>query len=498
MNKEELEVAIYRVLEGREDRQDLADVAAAMREDRGAMETYLDCVELHLILSTRGNSASRNDFIPDLVEQTLHARQRRAFRISMLASAAAFLLLGILLHRFLVEDPVPPLTFLTSAGTQFSAQHPSCDGDAPAPGSMAVGSSLIVESGVVELTFASGVRSIVQGPAELTLVEDSLLNLGAGRVWCEVPPEAAGFRVATKQLLATDLGTEFAVVSEEDAGDEVHVMAGRVLVAGLGHPEDERTLSAGEGLRVGAGGRLVGIPIQRDTFLTVLPAGAPSIISNGKLNTEVSQYDSTRGDSGYYLDPTTGNVLEDQRISAAGGIANADTGVDAGQWLWSTLTRGFAYEGSGGDTGEGGAFVSSMRGDPFNQKPRAVAQFVRDGRASKGLAAAHIDVAMEDNSGNAKLTLLVELYGWDSGEAGPRLSLGGATGLGQGYNHTILNDAKMLLSAEVPAPESRGWTTIDLGDVDLGGGYHFFAWRVGVMGASEGDHFAFDNLRVGP
>jgi hypothetical protein len=40
------------------------------------------------------------------------------------------------------------------------------------------------------------------------------------------------------------------------------------------------------------------------------------------------------------------------------------------------------------------------------------------------------------------------------------------------------------------------WQTLTLGEVDLGNGYDFYAWRIGVMGHTDGDRFAFDNVRV--
>lgn len=225
-----------------------------------------------------------------------------------------------------------------------------------------------------------------------------------------------------------------------------------------------------------------------------------ALISNGDLNNAVSQYGSTRGNSGYYLDTTTGNVLEDQTISSAGGIVNADVGVDAGQWVWSSLTRGLDYDGSGGDAGEGGAFAPYTPGDPFNQKPRAVAQFASDGGATVGLQTIGIDVFLDDNSAANALLFNVEVYAWSDGDTGPKLSLGGATGNDSTYNHTILGDAVEVLNTQVLASgvADASWKNVTLGTVDLGAGYDYYAWRIGVVGATNGDDFAFDNITVVP
>jgi hypothetical protein len=221
-------------------------------------------------------------------------------------------------------------------------------------------------------------------------------------------------------------------------------------------------------------------------------AGTGSIISNGRLNTVVSQYPSSLGDSTYYLEPTTLVVFEQQ----PGGAA-VNTGKAPGTWLWSTLTRGFAYSPNGGAGGTGdGAFVAYTPRDPFNQRPRAVAQFAADNKTTRGSQTLRMDVFMDDNSASNPLTFLVELYAWNSGQTGPKLSLGGGAANSATYNSTILGNAQTLLKTQVAATSvaDAAWQTATLSTVDLGNGYDFYAWRIGVMGQTTGDTFAFDNV----
>jgi len=224
------------------------------------------------------------------------------------------------------------------------------------------------------------------------------------------------------------------------------------------------------------------------------------IISNGDLNVAVPEYTgSSVGDSGFYLDTTTLNVLEDQAISNLNGSSNVDTGADAGGWVWSALTRGFAYDANGGSGGSGdGAFVPYIPGDAFNQKPRAVAHFSYDGSATIGLQTFSMDVYMDDKSASNALTFLVELYAWNSGETGPKLSTGGGTANDPSYNQTILGDAATVLNTTVLASgvSDAAWQTVTLGTVDLESGHDYYAWRIGVMGATNGDDFAFDNVAL--
>jgi hypothetical protein len=40
------------------------------------------------------------------------------------------------------------------------------------------------------------------------------------------------------------------------------------------------------------------------------------------------------------------------------------------------------------------------------------------------------------------------------------------------------------------------WTAVSLGSIDLGIGYNYYAWRIGVVGANDGDQYAIDNVGV--
>jgi hypothetical protein len=222
-------------------------------------------------------------------------------------------------------------------------------------------------------------------------------------------------------------------------------------------------------------------------------AATGDIISNGTLDQAVTQYGSSKGDTGYYLDPTTLDVFEQPTTGSP-----VDIGRNAGEWVWSTLTRGFSYSENGRAAGNG-AFVAYTPGDPYNQRPRAVVQFAADYKSTRGQQPLKLDVFLDDNTSTNPLTFLVELYGWDIGQTGPRLSLGGGNANVATYNVTTLGNARTVLNAQVPASTvtDAAWQTVTLGPLDLGVGHDFYAWRIGVMGHSPGDVFSFDNIRVG-
>ena len=221
------------------------------------------------------------------------------------------------------------------------------------------------------------------------------------------------------------------------------------------------------------------------------PAASPAggIISNGDLNAAVPTAGSGLGSTAYTVDASD-NVTE-------GG---ADIGRDTNQWVRSALTRGFAYSASGGSSGDG-SFVQESS-DTFNEKPRAVLQFAKDGKTTTGSAKIEMDVYFDDNDVDNDLYFNVELYAWNDGETAPALSTGGGTADTNSYNVTTLNDAVALLdNVQLAASDfsDATWTTATVSDsVALGGGYDYYAWRIGVVGASVGDNFAFENLEVSP
>lgn len=217
------------------------------------------------------------------------------------------------------------------------------------------------------------------------------------------------------------------------------------------------------------------------------PPGAS--LFNGDLNTPVVTSGSSSGTAVYSLNTTTSKVMRDGSV---------DTGIVAGQWLRTSLTRGFQYDANGGAGGTGdGAFVPTTHSDAFNQRIRGVIQFATDGKATTGTRTISMDVFMADNTPANALTLLVEWYAWN-GPLSPGLSVGGGIPNEATYNVTNLNGAATLLNTTIAATSvpHQTWQTVSLGTVDLGSGYDHYVWRIGVFGQTDGDVFKFDNLSV--
>lgn len=90
--------------------------------------------------------------------------------------------------------------------------------------------SLRLESGVVELTFASSAKVAVQGPAEFKCIDGNSLELRQGKLSAEVPQPAKGFSVHTPNATVVDLGTRFGLDTRGTNSSEVAVFEGKVQV----------------------------------------------------------------------------------------------------------------------------------------------------------------------------------------------------------------------------------------------------------------------------
>ena len=223
--------------------------------------------------------------------------------------------------------------------------------------------------------------------------------------------------------------------------------------------------------------------------LTVVFDPANSALTNflnADLNSPVSTVPgTTSGALAWSFDPAANLVL----------FNGQPTSVRANQWALPALNGGFIFNPDGGANGEGdGAFVQT-NGAP-SQNPRAVLYFVDDNQLTTGFVNFGLDVFLDDNSEANPLQLLVEVYAWDDGQLEPLLSAGGPTANDPNYNLTDLGDAVTILETQVLATSvaDATWQTSLLGVADVGDGYDNYAWRVGVLGATNGDSFAFDNV----
>jgi hypothetical protein len=88
---------------------------------------------------------------------------------------------------------------------------------------------LRLEQGLMQLTFATGAKVVVEGPTELVVTAPGQATLERGRIAAAVPRFARGYTILTPTAEVVDLGTEFGVAVDAAGQSEIHVFEGDVV-----------------------------------------------------------------------------------------------------------------------------------------------------------------------------------------------------------------------------------------------------------------------------
>ncbi|MES2709378.1 MAG: LamG-like jellyroll fold domain-containing protein [Verrucomicrobiota bacterium] len=123
--------------------------------------------------------------------------------------------------------------------------HWTAGSRAPEPGSPLEPGWLRLDSGLAQVVFYSGVRLVIEGPAEFQLLSPGEALCRSGRFMAEVPTQAIGFRLRTPQMNITDLGTQFGV-DVTALRTEAHVFKGSVEIQ-TSLASEKRKLDEGSG-----------------------------------------------------------------------------------------------------------------------------------------------------------------------------------------------------------------------------------------------------------
>lgn len=276
MNAEEFDACLSRLFDGELPPGEFEALEQHLISDAHARRQYLDYVDLHNILELEFSApflsgAGNQAFAP--VSRILRRQRIRVARISALATAA-LLMVGVLVFALVsAKNRASMAGFRLAPGTVFNLTHP--EGTAPESAELVEGSRLVLDHGTVELTLPTGVRAIVTAPADIVYDSEDLIRLDEGTGWFRVPSSASGFQIRTEELLVTDLGTEFGIISHVDLPDEAHLLGGKISVRNLSGNSPERMLEGGGALKVSDGGDFEEIESRPEDFKSSLPSMPP-------------------------------------------------------------------------------------------------------------------------------------------------------------------------------------------------------------------------------
>ena len=186
--------------------------------------------------------------------------------------------------------------------------------------------------GLLESEFVNGVRFVIEAPCVLRVLADNRVAVDEGSAWFEVPKEAIGFTVETKELIVVDLGTSFGVDSAPSTGhDEVHVTQGAVEVT-LKAKDISETLREGEARKINDLGLLEEIKVDSKRFINALPVNE-GLVGRWEFD-DNSSNSYTRDSSGNgHTGKLGGNatIIEDPvrgKVLSLSGLASSNDMVD--------------------------------------------------------------------------------------------------------------------------------------------------------------------------
>ncbi len=198
-------------------------------------------------------------------------------RFAWLAAAAAVVLIGWLAYRGLRPgiSNIPVMAnvrFSADAVWQLDKEFKQLDGGV----GLVKGSTLRLRQGQADILTGGTMSALIDGPATLTVVSETVFGLSAGRGRFRMENPDAKLEVTTPSISAVDLGTEFGVEVRAGQPDEMHVFDGKVRMRINGNSDGE-VLTTGEAGRVSGDREIARISTDEARFLRHLMVFKPLV-----------------------------------------------------------------------------------------------------------------------------------------------------------------------------------------------------------------------------
>ncbi len=224
----------------------------------------LDLLAAHAMMDARLRQLARGD---RPVSQAPAPVRRR--RWQFVAAAACIALSTLLIWR--VAHGPAEATYTVSPFTQYSLEGPTGE-----PGRLALGGTIELTQGAVDIALPTGVKCIATAPSRITLKGRNELEITDGLAHFQVPESGKGFTVRTPDLKVIDHGTEFTIDAARPGHHEAHVLRGKIEVRPLADQTAVSTLTDGQAVRLDSGS-LRPMATESRRFMTRLPEGLPAL-----------------------------------------------------------------------------------------------------------------------------------------------------------------------------------------------------------------------------
>ena len=234
--------------------EEFAELDSLLGSGREAREAYRVYLEMHHCLA---GGALEGGVTPSQKVVTFPFK-----KVAIVLAGVALVMLGVFLNRSFSPDPIPEVAvepdplpdFVMTRAIDVEWEHPTRF--QAVLGEPIENGHLRLESGIAEIRFSSGAIVTVEGPAKLRLDNPMKCFSHYGKLAAFCPESAHGFMIRFNGGKVTDLGTEFALNSEEGGRTDVHVLDGEVIVArtdGEDRVVREQNLKGNSAVSVGEG-----------------------------------------------------------------------------------------------------------------------------------------------------------------------------------------------------------------------------------------------------
>ena len=306
--RERLQALVHGQIEKRLSAGEWQELNALLERDEEARRVYLDLMHDHASLYWTHigaeASAGERDFESDAGEIVALSTSR--FRFGMAAAAVvSFGILGAAWMWFFAGGSNSGTAHFatmvrTDAARWESAGQPTADGSR-----LGAGRFKLTE-GLATLAFDSGAEVILEGPAEIELVDAMNSILIGGTVVAEIPESAWGFTIETPTANVIDHGTRFAVNVDPGSGEtQTEVFEGLVEVA-LPDGGKSVRLETGQRNRV-AGRELGGADQSQNEGTWARSAGDESVLPGQRVITTAEG----NGEDGYAFSHASDHVSDE-------------------------------------------------------------------------------------------------------------------------------------------------------------------------------------------
>lgn len=227
---QELQGLLVDLLDGELDDEARRRLNDRLRDDPEAQQLYLAFCEMHAALSWEHGLvlADVSPPAPDRVDSKEERRLRlwpAASAIGALAAMIAFAFIWF--PGGSGQNALPRGPVVAEIDQRINADIRAAD--APWQRDHLQVGVYHLDRGLIRLNYQTGVRLLIEAPAEFEAVSDDRIILHRGRLAANVPPAGVGFVVETAEAKVVDFGTEFGIEAGQGQS-EVHVFEGHVQV----------------------------------------------------------------------------------------------------------------------------------------------------------------------------------------------------------------------------------------------------------------------------